>query len=86
MRITQGCLSFLPDLTDDEISAQVEDMLSRGWAVGIGYTDAPHPRTTYWKMWGAPMFDLKDPKGVMMDLDECRNAQADDYIRLIAFD
>ena len=32
MRITQGCFSFLPDLTDDKISAQVDYMLSRSWA------------------------------------------------------
>lgn len=86
MRITQGCFSFLPDLTDDEISAQVDYMLSRGWAVGVEYTDEPHPRNTFWEMWGHPMFDLRDPKGVMMELDACRKAHGDDYIRLIAFD
>lgn len=86
MRITQGCFSFLPDLTDEEISAQVEYMLSRGWAVGVEYTDEPHPRNTYWEMWGHPMFDLKDAKGVMMELADCRKAHGDDYIRLIAFD
>lgn len=86
MRITQGCFSFLPDLTDDEISAQVDYMLSRGWAVGVEYTDEPHPRNTFWEMWGHPMFDLRDPKGVMMELDACRKAHGDHYIRLIAFD
>ena len=86
MRITQGCFSFLPDLTDEEITAQVEYMLSRGWAVGVEYTDEPHPRNTYWEMWGHPMFDLKDAKGVMMELADCRKAHGDDYIRLIAFD
>ncbi|MCB1520416.1 MAG: ribulose bisphosphate carboxylase small subunit [Hyphomicrobiaceae bacterium] len=86
MRITQGCFSFLPDLTDTQITAQVEYCLSRGWAVGIEYTDDPHPRNTYWSMFGHPMFDLKDAKGVMMELDECRKAHPDHYIRLNAFD
>ncbi|SNX72452.1 ribulose 1,5-bisphosphate carboxylase small subunit [Cereibacter ovatus] len=86
MRITQGCFSFLPDLTDEQISAQVEYCLSRGWAVSLEYTDDPHPRNTYWEMWGMPMFDLRDPKGVMMELDECRKAQGDSYIRINAFD
>jgi|GEM_PF-783195 len=27
MRITQGCFSFLPDLTDEQISKQIEDCL-----------------------------------------------------------
>lgn len=86
MRITQGCFSFLPDLTDEQISAQVEYCLSRGWAVSLEYTDAPHPRHTYWEMWGMPMFDLRDPKGVMMELEECRKAFPDHYIRINAFD
>jgi ribulose-bisphosphate carboxylase small chain len=86
MRITQGCFSFLPDLTDEQISAQVEYCLSREWAVGIEYTDDPHPRNTYWEMWGHPMFDLKDPKGAMMELDDCRKAHGDSYIRINAFD
>ena len=86
MRITQGCFSFLPDLTDEQISAQIEYCLSREWAVGIEYTDDPHPRNTYWEMWGHPMFDLKDPKGAMMELDDCRKAHGDSYIRINAFD
>ncbi|MCM2398197.1 ribulose bisphosphate carboxylase small subunit [Rhizobium sp. S95] len=86
MRITQGCFSFLPDLTDEQITAQVEYCLRRGWAIGIEYTDDPHPRNTYWEMWGNPMFDLKDAKGVTMELDECRKAYPQHYIRLNAFD
>ena len=86
MRITQGCFSFLPDLTDEQITAQVEYCLSRGWAIGVEFTDDPHPRNTYWEMWGNPMFDLRDAKGVMMELDECRKAHGDAYIRLNAFD
>jgi ribulose-bisphosphate carboxylase small chain len=32
------------------------------------------------------MFDLKDAKGVMMELEECRKAHPDAYIRINAFD
>jgi ribulose-bisphosphate carboxylase small chain len=86
MRITQGCFSFLPDLTDDQISTQVQYCLNKGWAVGVEYSYDPHPRNVYWDMWGHPMFDLKDPKGVMMELADCRKAHGDAYIRLNAFD
>ncbi|ALG90661.1 MAG: ribulose bisphosphate carboxylase small subunit [Confluentimicrobium sp.] len=85
MRITQGCFSFLPDLDDTQITAQVDYCLEKGWAIGIEYTDDPHPRNTYWEMWGNPMFDLRDAKGVMMELDDCRKAHGQSYIRLIAF-
>ncbi len=86
MRITQGAFSFLPDLTDAQIRDQVEYSLRNDWAVGVEYTDDPHPRNTYWNMWGNPMFDLKDAKGVMMEVEECRKANPDSYIRLNAFD
>ncbi|MCI5038247.1 MAG: ribulose bisphosphate carboxylase small subunit [Donghicola eburneus] len=86
MRITQGCFSFLPDLNDEQINKQVEYILGKEWAVSLEYTDDPHPRNTYWEMWGHPMFDLRDAKGVMMELDECRKAHPDSYIRIQAFD
>lgn len=86
MRVTQGCFSFLPDLSDAQISAQIEYCLSKGWAIGVEYTDEPHPRNTYWEMWGHPMFDLRDAKGVMIELDACRKAEPEAYIRLVAFD
>jgi ribulose-bisphosphate carboxylase small chain len=87
MRITQGCFSFLPDLTDDQIRTQVQYCIDKGWAVNIEYTDDPHPRNTYWEMWDLPMFDIKDAAGVMLELDACRKAHADRYyIRLSGFD
>lgn len=86
MRITQGCFSFLPDLTDDQIKAQVQYCLDNGWAVGLEYTDDPHPRNTYWDMWGPPMFDLRDAVGVMTELKAVRDAHGGSYIRLSGFD
>ena len=86
MRITQGCFSFLPDLTDEQIRSQVQYALDKGWAVNLEFTDDPHPRSTYWDMWGLPMFDLRDAAGVMGELAQCRRAYGDRYIRLSAFD
>ena len=86
MRITQGTFSFLPDLTDEQISKQIEYALGQGWALGIEHTDDPHPRNTYWEMWGTPMFDLHDAAGVMQEVHLCRQAQPERYIRLNAFD
>jgi len=85
-RLTQGQFSYLPDLTDKEITLQVEYGLNKGYAWSIEYTDDPHPRNTYWEMFGAPMFDLKDAAGVLMELQNCRKTFPDYYIRLMAFD
>jgi ribulose-bisphosphate carboxylase small chain len=86
MRITQGTFSFLPDLTDAQISTQIQYCLDKGWAVSLEYTDDPHPRNTYWEMWGHPMFDIRDAKAIMGELAECRRMYGELYIRLNAFD
>lgn len=86
MRITQGTFSFLPELTDEQISKQIEYCLNHGWAVGIEYTDDPHPRNTFWEMYGNPMFDLRDAAGIMMEIRNCRNTFPNHYIRVTAFD
>jgi ribulose-bisphosphate carboxylase small chain len=86
MRLTQGTFSYLPDLTDAQISKQVEYALGKGWALGVEHTDDPHPRNTYWEMWGLPMFDLHDAAGVMLELNACRKAHPQEYIRINAFD
>ena len=85
-RVTQGQFSFLPDLTDGQITAQIKYALNNGWAVSVEYTDDPHPRNTYWEMFGNPMFDLNDAAGVLMELKDCRKTFPNHYIRLLAFD
>ena len=86
MRITQGAFSFLPDLTDEQIQKQVEFAISNGWAISIEWTDDPHPRNTYWDMWGLPLFDCKDASAVMYELNECRKLNPEGYIKLQCFD
>jgi len=86
MRITQGTFSFLPELTDAEIRAQIDYSLEQGWAIGVEYTDDPHPRNFYWEMWGNPMFDLRDAAGAMTEVSGCRKAHPSHYIRVNAFD
>lgn len=86
MKITQGQFSFLPDLTDDEIKLQIEYGLNNGWSIAVEHTDDPHPRNAYWSMWGTPMFDLKDPAGVMLELNACRKEFPNAYVKVLAFD
>ena len=85
-RMTQGQFSYLPDLTDVQISRQLEFALKKDFSIGIEYTDDPHPRNTYWEMFGNPMFDLKDPKGILVEINNCRKTFPSHYIRVTAFD
>jgi ribulose-bisphosphate carboxylase small chain len=86
MRLTRGAFSFLPDLTDAQVRSQIEYCLQNGWAVSIEYTDDPHPRNTYWEMFGQPMFDIRDAAGIMGELQACRKTCPEHYIKINAFD
>ncbi|MBV9313234.1 MAG: ribulose bisphosphate carboxylase small subunit [Pseudonocardia sp.] len=86
MRITQGTFSYLPDFTDEEITAQVRYALSNGWPLSVEFTDDPHPRNIYWEMWALPMFDLHDAAGVLMEVNACRTAYPNHYVRINAYD
>jgi ribulose-bisphosphate carboxylase small chain len=88
MRVTQGTFSFLPDLTDEEIVAQIRYALGNRWDIMVEYTDDPHPRNNLWDMWKQPEFDVDpDDTGVAMrELQACREAYPNHYIKLVAYD
>ena len=86
MKLRYGSFSYLPDLTDDEIGAQVKYALDKGWPVSIEYTDDPHPRNIYWEMWGLPLFDLAEPDGVLAEINACRSTFPNHYVRVLAYD
>jgi ribulose-bisphosphate carboxylase small chain len=88
MRITQGTFSFLPDFTDEQITAQIRYALDHGWAMSVEHTDDPHPRNSYWEMWGLPLFDLAadETEVVLREVRACREARPREYIKLIAYD
>jgi ribulose-bisphosphate carboxylase small chain len=86
MRITQGTFSYLPDLSADEIRAQVQYAIGEGWAVAVEFTDDPHPRNVLWEMWGLPMFEIADASAVMHEVTSCAAAWPDHYVRVSAYD
>jgi ribulose-bisphosphate carboxylase small chain len=88
VRITQGTFSFLPDLTDEQIIAQIVYALEHGWSMSVEYTDDPHPRNSYWEMWGLPMFDLAihEAEVVLGEVRACCEAHPDHYVKLLAYD
>ncbi len=86
MLLRHGAFSYLPELTDEEIGAQIRYSLQHNWPVSIEYTDDPHPRNVYWEMWGLPLFDLDEPDGVLREINECRATFPNHYVRVLAYD
>jgi ribulose-bisphosphate carboxylase small chain len=86
MKLTQGAFSYLPDLTDEQITKQIEYAINKSWAVSIEFTDDPHPCNSYWEMWGLPLFDIKDAAAILFEINMCRKARPNFYIKVCCFD
>lgn len=84
--LTQGTFSFLPPLTDAEISKQVQYCIDNSWPLNVEFTDDPHPRNTYWEMWGLPMFDETDAAAILYEINACRKAYPNHYVKVSAYD
>jgi ribulose-bisphosphate carboxylase small chain len=78
--------SYLPGLTEHQLEAQVRAILARRLVVGIEYTSAPDPHEHYWTMWKLPMFAAADPAVVLGELEACRRANPDAYIKINGYD
>lgn len=86
MRLHQGAFSLSADLTDAQIKKQVEYCIKKRYAIGIEWTDDPHPRNAYWEMWGLPLFDIPDAATIMYEIGEARKAHPNVYVKINAFD
>jgi ribulose-bisphosphate carboxylase small chain len=88
MRITQGTFSYLGDLTDEQIAAQLRYALRNGWAIMVEHTDDPHPRNGLWDMWDQPQFDLHedDVDVALREVCVAREAHPQSYVKVVCYD
>lgn len=88
MRITQGTFSFLPDLTDEQIAAQLRYALRNGWSIMVERTADPHPRNALWEMASTPRFDLHEDEAdiAFEDVRAAREAHPDEYVKVVCYD
>jgi len=97
--------SFLPPLTDGEITRQVDYIVNNGWTPCLEFADSANAYASshscermggaakvmyndnrYWTMWKLPMFGCTDGQQVLREVQNCRRAFPDAYIRLVGFD
>jgi ribulose-bisphosphate carboxylase small chain len=88
MRITQGAFSYLEDLSDEQIAAQLRYALRHGWSILVEHTDDPHPRNSLWEIWGEPLFDLpeRDVAVAMQAVTDARDAFPLEYVKVVCYD
>merc|ERR1711959_505524 len=89
-------LSYLPQLTNDDIRKQIEYMVRNNWSpcvefsddsdiylntrMGPGYYD-----NRYWSMYKLPMFGCTDPTSVINEIEACKKEFPNAKVRVIAF-
>ncbi len=78
--------SYLPSMSDEQIHAQVEYIISKGWNPGIEHTEPENATDTYWYMWKLPMFGETDVARVLAEAEACHKAHPKNHVRLIGYD
>src|SRR5208282_3605121 len=78
--------SYLPELSAQQLADQISSIVDRGLVVGVEYNRSPDAYGHYWTMWKLPLFDINDPVAVMTELDACRHAHPDAYIKVNGYD
>ncbi|KAK4756175.1 hypothetical protein SAY87_006302 [Trapa incisa] len=90
-------LSYLPPLSDESISKEIDYMLRKGWVPciefdGVGTVSRENSSIPgyydgrYWTLWKLPMFGCTDSSQVLREIEECKKAYPGTYIRCLAFD
>jgi len=79
-------LSYLPPLTDAQISKQIQYILNQGYIPAIEFNETSDPKEFYWTMWKLPLFSAKSTQEVLSEVQACRSQFNTSYIRVVGFD
>lgn len=86
MQSRVGSFAYLPTLTDENIREQVRYCGNQGWVCVVEHARDPGPHNSYWDRWGVPILDPGDPEMVLFEIEECRRARPDHFIRITAYE
>jgi len=78
--------SYLPELTPDEVGAQIQHVVDNGLVVAIEHTDHPDAYDHYWTLWRLPLFQVDSAEQVVRAIDECRCANPGSYVKVNGYD
>ncbi|KAJ4959735.1 hypothetical protein NE237_019645 [Protea cynaroides] len=91
-------LSYLQPLSPISLAKEVDYLLRKGWVPCLefetekGFVYRENNRSPgyydgrYWTMWKLPMFGCNDSTQVLAELEECKKAYPNAFVRIIGFD
>ena len=78
--------SYLPQLDRLQVAKQIQYLLTEGLIPAIEYVREPNPSDHYWSMWKLPLFDARAAEDVLAEIEACKTAHPDCFIKLIGYD
>lgn len=79
-------LSYLPPLSDAQITRQVQYILDQGYIPAVEFSEDSDPKQHYWTLWKLPLFGAGSPQEVLNEVRACRSEYSASYIRVVGFD
>ncbi len=79
-------LSYLPPLTDAQISKQLQYILDNGFIPAVEFNENSEPTEYYWTMWKLPLFSATNTNEILREVQECRSAYPNCFVRVVGFD
>ncbi len=79
-------ISYLMPLDERQLAAQIRYLLTEGLVPAVEYVRTPDPRDHYWAMWKLPLFEAGSVADVLTEIEACRTAHQDCFIKLIGYD
>lgn len=78
--------SYLPPLSDDQISRQVQYILDQGYIPAVEFSEDSEPKQHFWTLWKLPLFNATSTAEVLSEVRACRSEYNSCYVRVVGFD
>lgn len=78
--------SYLPSMSQEQIRAQVQYIVNKGWNPGIEHTEPENAFDHYWYMWKLPLFGETNVDKILAEAEACHKAHPGNHVRLIGYD
>ena len=77
---------YLAQLDEHQLTKQIQYLLNEGLVPAIEYVHQPDPHDHYWSMWKLPLFETRATEDVLTEIEACKTAHPDCFVKLIGYD
>jgi ribulose-bisphosphate carboxylase small chain len=78
--------SYLAPPDEHQLARQIRYLLDEGFVPAVEYVRQPDPHDHYWGMWKLPLFQARAVEDVLTEIQACRAAHPDCFIKVIGYD